>query len=554
MPTVSFCVPVYNRADRVHRCIESLIGQSAARDEYEIIVVDDCSTDGTAEVVQRIFEEHGFANGRVHVLAENSGSASTPRNAAAALARGEYLFFVDSDDYVVPELVEKISECASSFDSDIIYPYYRRETESGEVTSVPHAFARRGDIGRADILDNELLAAMSVLKAFKRSEWERLGITFDPTLRTGEDILVTARFLFNTARHSVIADRAYYAIVDHAADRLTRKPTARGDTFRNYGDILDIIYGGSVGDLEYKHHAAAKFINRIMRVGAGANNAYLLPSASLKTQEEWGRLFAELFAEHFPAEAEAYLSPAFREKVRFLRSGDIVGARFAVEFHDSEASTRGSFEQGLAELARRRAAETHRHVRAGKAVAAAAASKAASKKERELAAELKRLRSSHSWRLTAPLRATVRFVRRGMRATSGAQPVSRKHAIASLRLDEDGRPEVVLDGVSSAGDVAVFAQVSPPDHRNARHRLPLKDAGEGKIAARLPVPTAVGTQVAALSVLVDGDLHPVGRVRRRQHRVVSPELRATATGTGVRIERTASAVPWRRVEQQEVAR
>lgn len=603
MFTVSLCVPVYNRADRVRRCIESTIKQTAAADTYEVIVVDDGSTDGTAEAVQAIFDEHGFTNGRVHSLSENSGGASAPRNAAAEMARGEYLFFIDSDDYILPGLVEKIRWAADQFGSDIIYPRYRRESEAGEITTNAHAFARHGDVGRADILQHRMLNAMSVLKAFKRSEWERLGISFDTTLRTGEDVLVTARFLFNTPVHSIVADDVYYAIVDHEETRLTQKPTVRAGTFRNYGDILDIIYSGTAGDIEYRHRAAAAFINRIMRTGSGANNAFLDPSVSVKSQNEWKKLFATLLSQHLPTDADRFLDPLFADKVRYLRQGDLVGARFAVELHElktiredlyygallqvraaenaatSAASSAGS--NSVAEPATTRATpgshETeveamHAQLRATQArlketqaklkatqaqvKATQAQLKASQAQAKAAQTRLTDMHGSTSWRLTAPVRTASVLARKARRAARdprralgaikdrASRPQLEGPQVAGLRLDADGRPEVVVAGVSSASEPALFAIVEPAGHRDARHRLPITASDGGTVTGRLPVPATVGRSTIRLTVASDGSTDPV-HVPRGRRRVSSGELRVIASGNGLEITRTRAAAPWR---------
>lgn len=562
MPTVSFCVPVYNRADRIRQCIESMIKQTAAKDDYEVIVVDDCSTDGTAEVVQGIFDEHGFMNGRVETLPANSGGASAPRNAAVAMARGDYLFFVDSDDYVVPETVEKIRWCATEFNSDIIYPQYHRETQAGEITSKPHAFARKGDIGRADILRDHMINAMSVLKAFKRSEWERLNIEFDPDLRTGEDVLVTAKFLFNTAIRSVIADRTYYVIVDHESDRLTQKPTARAGTFRNYGVILDVIYSGTVGDQKYKHRSAAAFINRIMRQGAGANNAFLAPSVSAKSQNEWKKQWTSLLSEHLPVEADEYLDPAFKRKIQFLRAGDLVGAGFAVAYHEIEGSGQDLYEGLLLHV--RSVASATPPAATTRERKMAAELKSALARERSLQTEVRAMHASTSWRVTSPLRTLTRFVKgcasfvRGDRrawreAIDGRAGSQGGPSLVALRLDEDGRPEAVLGNLAPGQQMAVFAEVNPAGYRDARHRLPLRDAGDRTIAARLPVPATVGDCLVRLSIESGEDRREVSAARGR-HRVTTPELSATVTARGVRVERTAPAPAWRAVKHEETER
>lgn len=97
-PFISFVIPVYNRAEDIRVCIESIV--STAADSYEIIIVDDCSTDSTAEVCDQIAAE----NSNIIVIhKERNGGVGAARNTGIAAARGEYLFFVDSDDVVIAD-------------------------------------------------------------------------------------------------------------------------------------------------------------------------------------------------------------------------------------------------------------------------------------------------------------------------------------------------------------------------------------------------------------------------------------------------------------------
>ena len=113
-PKVSVIVPVYNVAPYLARCLDSLVGQTLR--DIEIICIDDKSTDNSLEIL------HTYANQdprvRVIALSQNSG-VSTARNAGIDAARGEYLGFVDSDDFVDTDFYEKLYTTAHSADADM---------------------------------------------------------------------------------------------------------------------------------------------------------------------------------------------------------------------------------------------------------------------------------------------------------------------------------------------------------------------------------------------------------------------------------------------------
>lgn len=107
---LSIIVPVYNVADYLAKCLDSLLSQDLSQDEYEIIVVNDGSTDNSGEIAKQYAEK--YAN-IILINHENQG-LSRARNTGIANARGEYIQFVDSDDYleqnVLGGLLEQIEE------------------------------------------------------------------------------------------------------------------------------------------------------------------------------------------------------------------------------------------------------------------------------------------------------------------------------------------------------------------------------------------------------------------------------------------------------------
>lgn len=105
-PTVSIIIPAYNTEAYLERCVESVCAQSYPADALEIIVIDDGSTDRTGDIADRLAEKHG--NVSVAHCA-NSGS-SAARNRGIRMSHGRYLGFVDSDDFINPDMVKLLVE------------------------------------------------------------------------------------------------------------------------------------------------------------------------------------------------------------------------------------------------------------------------------------------------------------------------------------------------------------------------------------------------------------------------------------------------------------
>lgn len=106
---ISVIVPVYNTKDYLERCVSSLQAQTFR--DMEIVLVDDGSTDGSG----RLCDSLGAGDSRIRVFHKENGGSSSARNLGIAQARGEYLGFVDSDDYVDADMYEKLYAAMEEF-------------------------------------------------------------------------------------------------------------------------------------------------------------------------------------------------------------------------------------------------------------------------------------------------------------------------------------------------------------------------------------------------------------------------------------------------------
>ena len=101
-PLISIIIPIYNIMDCLEKCVDSCINQTYQN--IEILMVDDGSTDGTSELCDKLKEK----DGRIRVFHKENGGSSSARNLGIEHARGEYLGFVDSDDFISPTMYEEL--------------------------------------------------------------------------------------------------------------------------------------------------------------------------------------------------------------------------------------------------------------------------------------------------------------------------------------------------------------------------------------------------------------------------------------------------------------
>ena len=114
-PLISIIVPVYNAEKTLERCVDSILNQTYQ--DFELLLVDDGSPDACPEICERYAREYP---GLVRVLHQENQGLGMARNAGAALAQGEYLLFLDSDDTIQPEMAQALYEKAKAGDCALV--------------------------------------------------------------------------------------------------------------------------------------------------------------------------------------------------------------------------------------------------------------------------------------------------------------------------------------------------------------------------------------------------------------------------------------------------
>ena len=126
---LSIIVPVYNVEAFLAKCVDSLLAQDLPADEYEIIIVDDGSTDGSGALADALAAEHR----NIRVFHQQNRGLSGARNAGIPVASGAYLMFVDSDDFLCPNVLGTLVGLMGSKELDILRFNYQNVNMDGAV-------------------------------------------------------------------------------------------------------------------------------------------------------------------------------------------------------------------------------------------------------------------------------------------------------------------------------------------------------------------------------------------------------------------------------------
>lgn len=192
-PTVSIIVPVFNAKSCLRRCVDSILGQEYK--DFELILVDDGSQDGSGAIC----DEYAALDGRVRVLHKDNSGVSASRNAGIALAKGTFLQFADSDDWITPDATRLMARTALDYGCDLVITDFYRVV--GERVS------HKGDIDTDGVMTREEFAAhmmedpadfyYGVLwnKLYRRELVINHGLSMDTRISWCEDFMFNLEYI-----------------------------------------------------------------------------------------------------------------------------------------------------------------------------------------------------------------------------------------------------------------------------------------------------------------------------------------------------------------------
>lgn len=310
---ISVIIAAYRPGDAFERVIASLDAQTLPQDEFETIVVDDGSPDDTFERLTALAATR--PNLRVERI-ENSGWPSRPRNLATAMARGEWVFFMDHDDSLYPDALRRMAEYAAETRADLLSPKESKTSDAWWGMSalddgdVPDALTD-GGIDR--------LLPMVPHKLYRRAFLAEHGIAFPEGRRQlWEDIYVNVEAWRHAEHVAVLADTPVYLWHSSA----TNNSKTYGPRTEEFWDRLDELFAFIDRTLDGEEHADAR---RSMLLHQYRNRVLLRLSRNLKhaTEDEVAMGMARARAiqqRYWPEAWDALLGRQVRARSILLRA------------------------------------------------------------------------------------------------------------------------------------------------------------------------------------------------------------------------------------------
>lgn len=204
---ISIIVPIYNVEKYLRRCIDAILNQTISN--LEIILVDD----GSPDLCPQICDEYAKRDNRIVVIHQENGGLSAARNAGIKAAKGEYIGFVDSDDYISPNMYELLYDNIEHYDADIAICNFEYVDDNGNALNRPSPM-------KTEVLTNKQALRKLEEKrwTYYVTAWNKLyrrslfdEVTF-PIGKLNEDSAIMHELFHKSRQIATIDDKLYYYV------------------------------------------------------------------------------------------------------------------------------------------------------------------------------------------------------------------------------------------------------------------------------------------------------------------------------------------------------
>lgn len=200
---VSVIIPIYNVEKYLKRCLKSVVDQTFSKEKYEIICINDCSPDNSQKILDNYKSRYPDLI-KVYANPVNLGLGKT-REKGIEKSKGEFLLFIDSDDYIKRDYIETYYRAIKNSEADMVIGGYIRDVEG---RCYRHLVS--------DSVWSVVTYPIACAKMFRKSFIVQNGIRFS-TIRCGEDIYFSLALFYNNVQYKVIEYCGYFYYLNRAS-------------------------------------------------------------------------------------------------------------------------------------------------------------------------------------------------------------------------------------------------------------------------------------------------------------------------------------------------
>lgn len=307
---ISVVIPVYNSMPYLTELLNSLELQDLDKEFYEVIAVDDGSTDFGGEILD-VYARRNENFKVVHQ--ENSGWAGKPRNVGTDLARGEYIFYADSDDTLGTEALRRMRDFAFKYDVDVLAP---KLVPTGGRVIRTSLFAKT----MVDAPLETIFATLMPQKLIRRRLLVDNNLRFSEDKVRLEDGMVLSAVYLLAKRVSILADYDYYYIREREdGNNISAQP------FEPFGYVKSVAH---ISQTIQDHTSEDPHLGRMLTAGLFKRKGlkFFVGERFLKYREAraklWISAFGPYISKYLPDHRDEYFSPNDAAKTDAIIAGD----------------------------------------------------------------------------------------------------------------------------------------------------------------------------------------------------------------------------------------
>lgn len=231
-PKISVIVPVYNVEKYLRRCIDSILAQTFT--DFELLLIDDGSKDQSGEIC----DDYAESDKRFVVIHQENHGVSKTRQKALDMVSTDYVAFIDPDDYIEKDYLEKLYNAADKTNADLVWCDYV-ENRLNSDTVHPCDLSDKSRVGLLrGILDSKFSAVLWN-KLFRVSIIKDNNICFEASLKTAEDILFVSKFICHSSRFSYVNNALYNYNMSNENSAINKFSTLKFKT--DYASMLTCL-------------------------------------------------------------------------------------------------------------------------------------------------------------------------------------------------------------------------------------------------------------------------------------------------------------------------
>lgn len=256
MLRLSIIIPVYNVEEYIGRCLKSVLNQDIPAEDYEIIVIDDGTPDSSLDIVA-VYKERCH---NIRVISRQNGGLSAARNTGLTEARGEYIWFIDSDDWIEPNCISRLLTFAEEKQLDVLCFNAKIYNSAEDIYDIPSSTVRTGELFAGPDFVTTVNTIPSACSAFYRRQFLICNnLTFYEGL-LHEDQEFTPRAYALSKRISYIHENIYYYFQREGS---IMKSSRNEKRCRDLLTVADSLYEFALTHFKDREDVLQTFIHKV---------------------------------------------------------------------------------------------------------------------------------------------------------------------------------------------------------------------------------------------------------------------------------------------------